>query len=662
MIPNPLRTRALLYTVGGFFLGCGAPLAWSMISLILFRDTAFSPWGQVITDLTRDSRSMALYAYMGFGTAMVLATLGFIVGRAADQIRERNEELDRLNYQIASQKEVFESRYKVLDNNIKNFHHISSRIQKSLKAKEVLELCAEGLHDILGYERVNILMVSVDRKSLHFITATGTDEFDPHGVTLPLDARSGVIYKCIAEKKLYFVEDITQYPYDFNLQPPYDNIKPLRSRSFVICPIVVKGEAVGLFGIDNRFSHRSLNDTDVDTIRLFADQAASALTKINLIHAIDTLTMELENSFAGILKNRELYERTLERFRQAVRTVAEGTAHIVGAAGTVMISVDDTGSAVVGISAAIDEVTRNIEVLSRTIATSATAIEEINHSILTVEQHAGLSHEISSEVKAQADRGREVVGEAIGVLDEIHQAVELSNKSIQAFMENSGKIGGIITVIKEITKRTNLLALNASIIAAQAGEQGASFGVVAEEIRGLSIRTGKSTEEITGIINQVVTESFQAAEHVALAKELVHKGVGSGHAMAEALDVIHARSEESMNMTREIRNATHDEVKSVQFVTRSIDELNRMSSRIAAASREQNDSLKRIVAAIEAVKGLSHEMVRSTSRQAEGGGEITRSLESVSAMLREIMETMEKRREQSGHVVAELEVLRRRAQ
>ncbi len=657
-----LQTRTLLYLICGFFLGCGAPFAWSVIRLILFREPALSPWAQVISDLTRNSQNMALYAYMGFGTAMVLGTLGFIVGRTADQLRERGDELDDLNHQIASQKELFENRYKVLDNNIKNFHQISSRIQRSINTREVLQLCAEGLHDILGYERINILMASEDRRTLHFITATGTEDFDLKGVSLPIDSRSGVIYKCFADRKLYFIDDIGRYPYDYHLQPPYDALRPLRSRSFVICPIVVKGEAVGLFGIDNRFSHRSLNDTDVDTIRLFADQAASALTKIDLIGAIDTLTVELENSFAGLLKNRTNYTVTLERLQQAVRTVAEGTAHIVAAAGSVMTSVDDTGSEVAGISAAVDQAASNLDNLSRTIATSVSAVEEINVSIRTVERLTEESHERSSQVKVQADQGQVVAAEAIRILDELHRAVELSYKGITTLSENSGRIDGIVTVINEVTKRTNLLALNASIIATQAGDQGAGFGVVSDEIRNLSLKTGASTREITAIIQQVRSESRQAAEQIALTKELVHRGVASGQLMAEALQMIHARSEESLEMTREIRNVTRDEVENVQLVTKSMEEVSAMTARIADVFQEQNASLKRIVQAIEVIKEFSHDMVRSSNRQAEGGHEISRSLESVSVMLGEMLVTMEKRREQSAQVVAELEQLRKSAE
>jgi len=83
-------------------------------------------------------------------------------------------------------------------------------------------------------------------------------------------------------------------------------------------------------------------------------------------------------------------------------------------------------------------------------------------------------------------------------------------------------------VINDITKRTNLLALNASIIAAQAGEHGRSFGVVADEIRNLSLQTGHSTGEITGIIEEIMFESQQAADNITTSKGLVQRGVDVG--------------------------------------------------------------------------------------------------------------------------------------
>ena len=166
--PGTLQ-RSRRYAFLGFFLGATAPVGWTVVRLCLFPNGSQSLWSQITADITVSSQNIALYAYMGIGTALVLASLGYFIGKASDELHDRAVELDGLHREVASQKEIFENRYKVLDNNIKNFHQISSRIQKSIAVQEVLTLCAEGLHDILGYERVNLLMADEERKGLHFV-------------------------------------------------------------------------------------------------------------------------------------------------------------------------------------------------------------------------------------------------------------------------------------------------------------------------------------------------------------------------------------------------------------------------------------------------------------------------------------------------------------
>ncbi len=380
------KKRSVTYTVLGFILGITAPIAWVAIRLIYFPEPDLSFWEQITSDITRSAYQIVLYIYMGGGTALVMAALGYFIGKAGDELHKRAVELDSLHKEVAAQKEIFENRYIVLDNNIKNFHQIGSRIQKSLNVQEVLSLCAEGLHEILGYERVNILMADNDRTHLYFVAATGSEGFNPAGVTLPLDGRTGVIHKCFAEQKLYLIEDIGQYPATFHVQPPFNSIRPIRSRSFVLCPIVVKGESVGLFGIDNKFTHRTLNDTDVDTIKLFADQAASAIIRINLLSAIDSLTLELGKTFSGLLSNRESHSRYVLSLRNSVESLADNTAHIASASESVMASVDETSSAVNEISVSIDQVSRNLDSLSDTVGKSASAMEQISSSLKNVEQ------------------------------------------------------------------------------------------------------------------------------------------------------------------------------------------------------------------------------------------------------------------------------------
>src|SRR5450631_1465978 len=654
-----MTKKSSLYSFSGFMLGIGAPIGWTFIRILFFYDDKQTFLGQIFSDVVRNTQQFCLYTYMGIGTALVLSTLGYLIGKNEDELHERALELDILPREVATQKEIFENRYKVLDSNIKNFHHISSKMQMSLNLEEILKLCSEGLHEVLGYERVNILM-SEDGKRLHFIVTAGTDNFDIAGTTLPLDPSIGVIYKCFADKKVYLIDDISRYPKDYHLQPPHNDLEPLRSKSFILCPIVVKGETIGAFGIDNKSSKRALNDSDVDTIMLFADQVSSAITRINLLTSIDTLTSEMESSFAFLLGSREQYSRNVMALKENVDSVADGTASIASASQGVMASVDETSTAVNEISVAIEQVTRNLDYLSSIVQQSASAMEEINSTISSVEQNAAISHEVSSQVKSQADESMAVVRETINSLAEIQTSVGLSYVAITRLSDNSSRIESIISVINDITKRTNLLALNASIIAAQAGEYGKSFGVVADEIRNLSLQTGHSTGEITGIIEEIMSESKTAASNITATKSLVHRGVELGHSTGETLKAIYDRSVCSMDMTQQIKLATQEQVISVQMVSRSMDDISTMTSQIFTASTDQAKATRSIARSIETIKDMAHEMVQSTSRQVEDGRKIRYTVESVSEMVREMFDNMEKRRLESSEVILELESMKNR--
>jgi methyl-accepting chemotaxis protein len=654
-----MKKKSTIYSLSGFMLGIGAPIGWTFIRILFFYDDKQTLLGQVFSDIFRDTQQFCLYTYMGIGTAFVLSTLGYLIGKNGDELHERAVELDILHREVNSQKEIFENRYKVLDSNIKNFHQISSKMQMSLNLEEILRLCAEGLHEILGYERVNVLMAE-DGKRLRFVVAAGTDDFDCATTTLPLDASIGVIYKCFADRKVYLIDDISHYPTDYHLQPPYNNLEPLRSRSFILCPIVVKGQTIGAFGIDNKSSKRALNDSDVDTIMLFADQISSAITRINLLTSIDTLTSEMESSFTFLLGSREQYSHNVMDLKENVDSVADGSANIASASEGVMASVDETSTAVNQISVATEQVTRNLDHLSSIVHDSAAAMDEINNTINSVEQNAAISHEVSSQVKSQADESLAVVGETINSLAEIQSSVALSYDAITRLSENSSRIENIINVINDITKRTNLLALNASIIAAQAGEYGKSFGVVADEIRNLSLQTGHSTGEITGIIEEIMSESKTAASNITATRSLVQRGVELGHSTGESLKAIYDRSVCSMDMTQQIKQATEEQVFSVQMVTKSMDDISTMTSQIFTASSDQAKATRSIARSIETIKDMAHEMVKSTGRQVDDGHKIRRTVESVSEMVREMFDNMEKRRMQSAEVIKELESMKNR--
>ena len=263
--------RSRLYAFCGFLLGIFAPIGWMILRLLLFWQPEQSVWSQISGDILRSTESLSLYTYMAAGTALVLGIFGFLIGKASQQIHERARGLDELNITVDRQRAEFERRFRDLNMSLKNFHSINNHIQKSINIQEVLCLSADGLHEILGYDRVNILMVNPERDSLQFVASRGCGDDDVSELAIPLDERAGALFKTVTENRLLLIDDITRMPADFHLRPPCDGITQLRSRSFILCPIVVRNEVVGLFGVDNKVKHNVLDDTDVDTVKLFVN-------------------------------------------------------------------------------------------------------------------------------------------------------------------------------------------------------------------------------------------------------------------------------------------------------------------------------------------------------------------------------------------------------
>lgn len=645
------RFRYLLF---GALLGVGAPIAWTVIRLALFAKPGVSIISQILSDITQSQQNVALYLYMGVGTSLVMGALGALIGKSTDELHKRAAELDTLHHEVANQKEVFENRYKVLDKNVKNFHQISSLMQKSTDLKEVISLCAESLHTVLGYERVNILMSDENQQHLNLVISTGDSHGQLPAVQLPLDERIGIINKSFREKRVYLIEDIDNYSDEYRLKPPFDELKPFRSKCFILCPIVVQGQPIGMFGIDNKFSHRALNDTDIDTVMLFADQIVSAVTRIKLLNSVNTLTAKLATTFRELLENREQHSRTVKNLKLAMASLSDGTSQIAGSAEQILNSVGTTSSSANQISEAIEQVSSNLDALSETVYKSASAMEEVSATLNTIMQNAAISHSVSSQVKSQADNSLQMVNETISALDEIQQAVDQSYGGIMRLAENSSRIEGIVGVINDITKRTNLLALNASIIAAQAGEYGRSFGVVADEIRNLSLQTGHSTGEITGIIEEIMSESRMAANNVKITKDLVQQGVALGQDTGKTLATIVTSANEAMEMTEEIKLSTEEQSRTIAMMTNSVEELSTMSSQIFNASKEQSQATRHIAKSVETIKLMTLGMVEATGRQVRDTNEIRTSADQTADLITNIFTDLESRQEDSAQVVEAL--------
>ncbi|KIH75784.1 methyl-accepting chemotaxis sensory transducer with GAF sensor [Geoalkalibacter ferrihydriticus] len=650
--------RKILYTLGGLGLGILAPIGWILLRPLLFWAPGVGYWEQVGRALLAGGESLALFLYMGGGTAVVLGCFGFFIGKSSQQIHERAQRLNELNQEVAVQKKEFERRFHDLNASIKSFHGINANIQKTIVADEVLDLAAEGLHSILGYDRVNVFMVDSSRESLDWVACRGGAAAPAQRPVIPLDRRAGALFLAYNDGRIILVDNVRSMPPEYRLEPPLRDIPQLRSRSFILCPIVVNEEVLGLFAVDNKSKQKTLDETDVDTVKLFADQVSAALTKINLIGAVEALIRELTHTFDDFSRYREDYSRQVSSLKRATASTAASIAEIAGGADVVRDAVSSTQSASTEISVSIEEVSQNMKLLTDFMENSISAMTEISTTIRSVEENGAISQQMSETVQKQAEEGVGSVTNTMEGLKGIALAVQDAATVIETLSQKSQQIDSITTVINEITQKTNLLALNAAIIAAQAGEQGRSFGVVAEEIRGLSQETSSSTGAITQIIQEIQDSTHKAVGHIGKTRDWVQKGLDMGRGTETSLRQILDSSVKAMGMAREIRSATQEVAHSAEYVTKSIEELGEMAGQVSMAFREQAQGSHSIVKSIEEITNMADDMVVATAKQEKDTREIESGVDSVQQMATRIFSEMEDRRKQSAEVVERLERLK----
>lgn len=218
------------------------------------------------------------------------------------------------------------------------------------------------------------------------------------------------------------------------------------------------------------------------------------------------------------------------------------------------------------------------------------SIERLNVSVQSIANHAGDAAQTAERMKEVTLTGSEVSARAKKVMQELSEQTQSMSASIHSLASHTDAIEDVLNVIKGVSEQTNLLALNAAIEAARAGEQGRGFAVVADEVRGLAQRTHDSTDEIGATILRLQEE---VGKSVALMNQSQQKALEGDEAVAqnvEALENIASSTEEVLHVNQQVAETTRQQASVVKEISQSLESIRAETDAFLASSAEVSES------------------------------------------------------------------------
>jgi len=283
----------------------------------------------------------------------------------------------------------------------------------------------------------------------------------------------------------------------------------------------------------------------------------------------------------------------LDEFQAVVRRMKEAGSHVSDAS-------DELAQSVSKLSDAVDH-------QNEATASMAASVEEMAVSVTHVADSSSTAREIAGESLASAEGGKQVIDRTASEMTEMTETVKETSRSMETLSKRTDEIGSIVGVIKEIADQTNLLALNAAIEAARAGEQGRGFAVVADEVRKLAERTTQSTREVADVIAAIQNETRIAVEDMHRIVEQVASNAEGAHQAGELMIQIREGATRVVDTSVEIDNALKEQSNASSQIARQVEVIASMSEENTAAMNEARD-------ASEEMKSLSTEMHTMVAR------------------------------------------------
>jgi methyl-accepting chemotaxis protein len=358
----------------------------------------------------------------------------------------------------------------------------------------------------------------------------------------------------------------------------------------------------------------------VGTILLFVTYVL--LSRI-VLHPVKQVVERMNNADLNTAFNAEgrdevgdlqrAFDKFVHSIREALLRVAEVAHSVAAASGQINTSTENMAAG------AHEQTSQTSEV--------ASAVEEMTKTIAENSQNAGSTATIARKARDEAEQGGKVVDDTVAGMKRIADVVNQSADTVRALGKSSDQIGEIIGVIDDIADQTNLLALNAAIEAARAGEQGRGFAVVADEVRKLAERTTRATKEIASMIKTIQSETTLAVQSMEQGTQEVENGFRLADKAAASLQGIVDTSEKVTDMIAQIATASKEQSAASEQISRNVEAISTVTGETAAniqhIARAAED-LNKLTTALQDLVGqfqLLHETLPSGRASMTGNNE-----------------------------------------